>query len=222
LRAPERWQRVAKFVRDTYEDAFIILDNSLIELGYPLPPADLLRGIEIVQADVIVLPDYLTECDRTLEASKRGIEELTANGLPSYCSMLGVVQGKTWDEYHRCARELVGMGCNHLSIPRITRKVLGSRIQITGEIAERSGKSLHLLGFSDDLMDDLNAALNNRAVMGIDSTEPLRLGRLGLKYSDTINWSRIPPRDKETYLDEPGFVTPEMEYNLNWIRKVIS
>lgn len=161
---------------------YIIMDNSLIELGYPLPVADVIVAAELVNASVIVLPDVLGDRIKTLNMVADAIIELDKLKASSLYArkvkVLGVAQGQTFNDVFSCARDMIQLlGMDMISIPRHVTSKVGSRIELVQAVA-KYGKPLHLLGFSDNLFDDMSA-LAIKGVMGIDSAVPIWYGLQG-------------------------------------------
>jgi len=167
---------------------YIIMDNSLIELGYPLPVEDVVAAAEIVNATVIVLPDVLGDRIKTLEhATKAAItlDELRPRSpYARRVKMLGVAQGQTLNEVFSCARDMIQLiGVDIISIPRHVTAKVGSRIKLA-EMVRQYGRPVHLLGFSENLLDDFTA-LGIPGVMGIDSAVPIWYGLQGFELPTT-------------------------------------
>jgi len=162
------------------EDAFkyIILDNSVIELGEPLPPKDLLKAADIVKADVIVLPDVLRNKDATVEAVKAGIQEL---GGGKY-ALMALPQGEKYSSWQRCVEEFdripgFSRAVTTIGIPRNVRQHLGhSRVDAAIFVkCILNPSNMHMFGFSNDVHDDMLATTTVRGVSGIDSAFPVWL-----------------------------------------------
>jgi hypothetical protein len=181
-KSPKGWTKGVKGHRNG--QPYIIMDNSLIELGQPLPIKDVLRAGQIVGAKVIVLPDVLGDRRRTLDLVADAIDELDAvrrtNDYARSVKVLGVAQGEKHNDIIACAREMVQvLGVDILSVPRHVTSKVGSRIETTRAIA-KLGKPIHLLGFSENLFDDFWTLTTIPRVMGIDSALPIWLGLQGL------------------------------------------
>lgn len=204
---------------------FIIMDNSLIELGYPLTAQQIADAAGVVNANVIVLPDVLTNHRETVDLSVAAMEALRGK-IPDKMKLLGVVQGTTWKEYLDCAEDLVHYAhVDHLSIPRVTAEVLGSRIYISSAIQEiYPDKHIHMLGFSDNIADDICATICTPNCMGIDSSLPMRLGCEGIRMNTvgtlTHNLTKRPPN----WLDDDNEFdyTFEARENVRRFRGIIS
>jgi hypothetical protein len=174
--------------RSLRKTPYIIMDNSLIELGYPLPVEDVVIAAETVNASVIVLPDVLGDRIKTLEQTTKAVitlDELRPRSpYARRVKMLGVAQGQTLNEVFSCARDMIQLlGVDIVSIPRHVTAKVGSRIKLA-QMVRQYGKPVHLLGFSENLLDDFTA-LGIPGVMGIDSAVPIWYGLQGFELPTT-------------------------------------
>lgn len=171
----EQRQEWEKLIDEGFlSNTFIILDNSLVELGKPASTSMMSQAQDIIGANVAVLPDYLGDAKKTLRHSKRAAGNWAHDEYLQDIPYMAVVQGETHDEALDCARSLLQLpNVQFLAVPRHMCVTLGSRVGITQDISELVD-NIHLLGFSDDLFDDM-AAAHLPGVMGIDSAVPLRL-----------------------------------------------
>jgi len=199
---------------------YIIMDNSLIELGHPVDLDVMRRACEIFPPNVIVLPDYLADFAGTIQASTRAYREWSNAGLGPF---LGVIQGRTLDEMKRCAEHLLVLPqVRALGIPRVVTKTIGSRRAITKYVVERKQQlhrrgrdiDIHLLGFSDNIRDDIECARIHE-VGGIDSAVPIRLGFHHIKFNLDLDWH--PPRGD--YWKFKGPLPEETIHNLDAVRQ---
>jgi hypothetical protein len=152
-------------------DAFIIMDNGLIETGKPAAKQTLIDACDLVHADCLVLPDALGDYKETLKLSSEALPELRSSDIP----LMGVVQGSTVEEVTAIIDFYAAQPqVKYLSIPRVMVEIFGTRRWIV-EKARWKKLPIHLLGFSDNLEDDfLCAAMSG--VMGIDSAVPIWRG----------------------------------------------
>jgi hypothetical protein len=165
----------------------VILDNSLIELGKSFTYDGIIEAAEILNPSFVVLPDTLGDVKATCEASKEFHAYLHERRLDGKWPLMGVMQGKTVQECMQCAFELAPM-IHGLCIPRHLVKELGSRTEMAQwAIARFREMTFHLLGFSDDILDDICTA-RLYGVEGIDSAVPLRLAveGIGIAISDEV------------------------------------
>lgn len=170
----------------------IIMDNSLVELGGPIPLDMMEKACRIVKnynVEVIaVLPDAMGDGAETLRLYQMHIEQwrtrlehvarlmvvLQANGMQEYREMLDFFGDPNNRPSQPSPRLLFG-------IPRYLHKTLGSRIEAVKMFETFiPGHLVHLLGFSDDLWDDIQAANASNAVMGMDSAVPYRVEEMPL------------------------------------------
>ena len=212
---------------------FIIMDNSVVELEEPLPTREILRAAEMVNADVLVLPDSLKEPDETLEMSIRAADEIIPafweEGKEPHLKLMVVVQGKTFHDvrwFVESIRKAIpeewlwGFG-----VPRAWVEAIGTRWPIVSKVAEMTNLPIHLLGFSDRLEDDLTCA-RMKNVVGIDSAVPIRLALNGVKIDDYIQQGSPPlARRGQRYLslgeDAYDRYADLIQYNVKWVRYAI-
>lgn len=167
-----------------------ILDNSVIELGSSVDIDVIAEAASIVKATVIVLPDVLLDAKATVESCLAALDTWTPvlqkkMGSQAWSYMV-VPQGNTPEEWAWCAEQfqVAGSQIKWWGIPRnYNIKGLGSRrdaVQIAHAIDCK--RRIHLLGFSDNIVDDVLSA-RMPEVDGIDSAVPLRAGSANLKMS---------------------------------------
>ncbi len=194
---------------------FIIMDNSVIELGEPVAPEVLEEANSIVPTSVTILPDYIGECERTIGSCTIATQKWAQKGLGPF---MAVPQGKTLNEFIDCATALKSLpGVEAWGIPRHATTKLGSRHPLTYQVIITDPlKTVHLLGFSDDLKDDISCA-RAHGVNGIDSAVPLRLGLENVQLHEYLQ-SHSP---RGNYWKTATFATDMVLRNLAFIRKAI-
>jgi hypothetical protein len=93
--------------------------------------------------------------------------------------LMAVPQGPTITDFTACLEQIAGYSeITWVGIPRIAVQQIGSRqllISLAGMI--NPDWKLHLLGFSDNVVDDLLCSAANYCE-GIDSAVPIRAGQL--------------------------------------------
>ncbi len=175
-------QEVIQFP-STFEDVFqkqfdsvartLILDNGVVETGTALEPKVLLEAAKICRASVVVLPDVIQDPEASWEVTEYASEWFKREdpGL----ELMVVPQGKTLGEvglYIKRAYEELHF--HWFGIPRWMTKAFGTRSEIIKH-ALRYNRKVHMLGFSDNLLDDI-ACARTLDVRGIDSAYPIALG----------------------------------------------
>jgi len=173
-----------KTYKDVYGDirkngGIVIMDNSLIELGRPMDIAEMLVVFETLRPNWIVLPDHLGDYKKTMGATCKALFDWRrlSEEQRRDVELMGVVQGRTFEECIGCAQWMLTQAeITALCVPRVLVELLGSRMPLlTWILQQRPEMPVHLLGFSDDVLDDVvSASMYN--VMGIDSAVPVRLG----------------------------------------------
>lgn len=167
-------------------DGTVILDNSVIELGTAVDLDEIATAAEACRANVIVLPDVLENGDATVDSITDAYGEWASRfddvlGIDNYLFMI-VPQGKTIEQFTECARVLYDFMEEYeqrimWGIPRNLVKLHGTRklgINAIQEIDDMAHPfPIHLLGFSDNIADDI-ACAKIAGVGGIDSAVPIR------------------------------------------------
>lgn len=162
----------------------VILDNSVIETGNAVDMDVIFKAAEIVRPSCIVLPDVLEDCDATIEGCTQAFDQWQSTLYKTYPSdtrmrdmpFLYVPQGKTLKEFTKSA-EALRVGSDRIrywGVPRNLVKNIKTRrhaIEVVRELNDR--RYVHMMGFSDDLVDDYLCA-NVLQVDTIDSAVPLR------------------------------------------------
>jgi hypothetical protein len=175
----------------------VILDNSVIETGGAVDLELILQAANVVQPATTVLPDILLDCDETIRSCTNAIRSwphrFQSAGLPA--NFMFVPQGRTLDEWIFCAEEFARYKqINYWGIPR---NVVGTEIESRVGLAHilhalNPNRKIHMLGFSDNLADDIVAAKSGY-VHGIDSAVPIRAVTQGIPMRMN-RFAEMPPR----------------------------
>jgi hypothetical protein len=210
LEKPDEYREIYGKVRKAYKDSFIILDNSIVELGTAMGLEDLLEAANIVEPNCIVIPDKMGDGAET--------REMACVFARKYCqhfqdkqqfsdempALLGVLQGSNVDDCMETAAVMYSLPMvEYISVPRIVANQQGSRMPVLLELIHRYTYKLfhgiHLLGFSDNILDDV-CCTRVPIVSGIDSAVPIRAGLATMEIRDAMwayNWSsELGPRGK--------------------------
>lgn len=183
----ERPDRYANVFQNMERPATIILDNSITELGTAVDVEVIADAARAVKANVIILPDVYMDAKATVQSTYDNYEIYLrhfneALGEENYSFMV-VPQGKTIAEFAWCAEQLSIMAGERYSkiywwgVPRNTADLHGTRkhaIQICAALDP--ARAIHMLGFSDNVYDDIMMARGGADVFvrGIDSAVPMR------------------------------------------------
>lgn len=213
----------------------IIMDNSVIELGHPVEKEVMIEALSTVANEtaelVFVLPDHLLNRDKTIGAVRQALMDWAPAILEAFaetdCSirMMAVPQGDNIGEWVECVEALAAYeSIGWVGIPRNFReKIGGARIQAIQIAAVlRPDWNIHLLGFSDDLHDDIMSChMSSRfgyCVRGIDSAVPIRMA---MREGQRLTFSNQNHYPRGDWWDNPGEWTPLVDENVEAIRKWI-
>lgn len=220
LSDPKGWRDYYAAKRRRDPDTVVILDNSLIELGAPLGPKALAEATRIVQPDYLVMPDKLGDWRATVASSIKFCDDYDTR-VPGWVNFAGVVQGTTYSELVKCAEQLIDHCFPRIAalhVPRHITNNLGSRRQIVEHLIEAfsADMEIHLLGFSDNLRDDMECCALP-GIAGIDSAYPLWARKRLLRKR---NYDHTGKRPADFWTWGPGNVDLGLvKYNIGKLRR---
>ncbi len=206
----------------------VIMDNSVIELGNSVDLKVIRKALVAVDSTTVVLPDVLLDGRATVRSCQVAIpvwaEALSQVGFGTGTSndrqgFMIVPQGKSLAEFAWCAEQFASNPLiNFWGVPRNLVKEIGTRARAIDIVhAINPHRRIHLLGFSDDICDDVLCA-KDRRVEGIDSAVPIRAGTLGIE----LSFNTMLPRRDPSWFDTAIHV-PLMDTNIDtyrrWIRR---
>jgi hypothetical protein len=162
-------------------NTFIIMDNSVVELGEAMDVDYVIAAAQIVGADCIMTPDAMG----SMEATKKLVAEQANRLLTCNIPLMRVPQGNSNKELIQCVDWLdtylpsPRWAPSYWGVPRWITNELGSRIPIITHISTgMHNAKIHLLGTSKNFEDDCRCCWMSK-VMGIDSANPLVMGYAG-------------------------------------------
>lgn len=214
LEHPEEYLSLTDDVAARYaNDLFIIMDNSVIETGAPLPMDKVLQAANIVSANVVVSPDVIGDFESTKILFEDVPHELKQR---EFGGLMLVPQGDEYKALYDCVDwYLEHSNSVYWGVPRWIANTFGTRKFIVDYIADNcSGALIHLLGMSAHLNDDLEVAMHPN-VIGIDSANPLVLGLHNVQYS--TGGIHLPRGDYWCVKE----LNEDMVYNVRWLRNAL-
>ena len=174
------------------------MDNSLVENGMSVDQKMVSDAVAIIQdaahkrgmspkLQVIpVLPDVMGDGHNTILESSEAYPKWLDDPVFSkwHSQFMVVAQGRSWNDYTSTVNYFYtgergrkyAERISWIGIPRFLVKTLGTRVEATqyADVVARNAY-IHLLGFSDDLWDDVQAVRQGgESVQGIDSAVPVR------------------------------------------------
>lgn len=216
---------------EVFEDIFkkrprvrtVFMDNNVAETkGQPLTIKEVAEATYLTYANVVILPDVYLDCDATIESCSEALhawaEALQSRVIHGWTFMI-VPQGKTLEEWIRCAEAFMHEATiGWWGIPRNLTDLadVGTRRRAI-EIARalNSRRQIHLLGFSENVVDDILCS-RLPGVAGIDSAVPLRAAASGKEFSLL---TKLGPRGDWWYTAEPNEL---LVHNLSLARMMVS
>lgn len=192
----------------------IIMDNSVIELGYPVNKNIMMLARKAFPNSIIVLPDVIGNSSATLKLADAYVATVRNDPLlgPPY---MAVPQGNNLKQFIDCARAQLQTSYrpSWWGIPRHAVSKLGTRHTLIYMLNNLDpSMKIHLLGFSDDIMDDITCT-RRIEVSGIDSAVPIRLGMLH-RVLELDPELPIPPRG-EFWMQAQNLFSDQQMYQIN-------
>jgi len=165
------------------------LDNSFFELGYSLPPRDIMEAAELVNATVLICPDGTTA----------GLKEFKSAGYKVMC----IPKTKEQFKFFMYSEEvdLVGLSEEHFAYrhcPGIRYEVLRDNLS-----SDMPTKKIHLLGATDSIWELGMLSVFRDYIFSWDSSAAIWQGHLG-------NLLRYQTRKDTTSVD----FSKEVKWNL--------
>lgn len=230
LEHPERFRALFQNI----SGATIIMDNSIVELGASQNEDKVLEACKAIQDQasfpnyiIPVLSDVMGDGAATRELAHASYEwwgNAMKNLVSPLYSMMVVAQGDSWEDftktvdYFLLSDKFPSIG--YVGVPRKLTEILGTRqLAIQYIDAVRPDIGVHLLGFSDDVTDDVICA-QHPGVEGIDSAVPIRYSHSQTGATLYTPSSEIPPRPADWF--ELGKYDSAIYTNLQNMRKWVA
>tara|TARA_R100000234_G_scaffold55717_2_gene33508 strand:+ start:3385 stop:4110 length:726 start_codon:yes stop_codon:yes gene_type:complete len=154
--------------------SFVILDNSLIELGEAASLEKVLEAAAIINPSEIVLTDVYKKGDETVNSVDNDLIVLNRNPEKYKFQLQAVCHGETeeiWkDTWNRLQqyREI-----NTIAIPKVTEHQFGSRTPLVKWAIENNenNKEIHLLGCWSDITEFKDYTMEMKEkIRGVDTS----------------------------------------------------
>ena len=129
------------------KNCYVIMDNSLIELGGAVDVETVYNAAKQCGADEFILPDVFQDADATIEKVIKSIGWLYTNDHIGEFRLMAVCQGSTPQEFAKCFRTLEQIPEIHcIGIPKVAATLLPTGRPGLEDLWEGSPKAIHLLG----------------------------------------------------------------------------
>ncbi|KKL10113.1 hypothetical protein LCGC14_2559130, partial [marine sediment metagenome] len=208
------------FYKDRVADGkYVILDNSTVELGEPWPMQQYLASAMRLGASEILLPDWLYNITRTLDAAESGLRWAEEAGYSG--QIMGIPQGNTQEEWVECLEEMLGMGISSIGISRRYLDKFGtSRLlacYATHHVASSMNiaVSIHLLGAGLPPEVEVAPCLRLPYVVGVDSAMPSYFAKAGQK----LGFNAVRP-EAQRDLENDVYSDDLLAVNIGWWRQL--
>lgn len=191
--------------QQTEQGNYVILDCSAYEMeqqGKGLDPDPVLDAAEITNPSEIIATDFLFNGQATIESTKAFIKRMDQRGLLGKFRIMGVVQGKTKDEWWNCFESLLQIkevnviGLSKLSVPicwlgekSSSGCVTRSRIECVKDLLNFgihtyiADKAFHALGGDNWWAYEIGQQNKLRLLRSSDSSSPVWYGSFGQRFS---------------------------------------
>jgi len=187
---------------------YIIMDNSLHELGEAYKHERLLYWIEILQPNEFIVPDVWMEGHQTAAQAKYWKQFK----YPKKTKITAVIQGKNEEDAWLCASLLNGLGYEKLcvsygatwyndSFPHLNPdmgKALGRIKFVQGLVEMYKSTNFHLLGCS--IPQEFGWYNNHPQIVSIDTSNPVMAALEGNTYTDQ-GLTKKPKANMNDYFD---------------------
>ena len=212
----------------TADGGFIIMDNSVIELGKAVDSKIIQEACDIVNASCVVLPDVLMDGPQTFAHTTMEFKSWQSQGFDfdAYAPMI-IPQGHSFEDWITCAEHFAQSELGPLAYVGLARNIREkhkvSRAVAAGWAVHMFEQELHMFGFSDDLRDDILTCQAFPEIMGIDSAVPARMATQGMfmhldqldpgprgNWWDTVQHQKLDPRTVVLLKENLKFIRDEI------------
>lgn len=201
----------SKAYKDYYKERaakgdFVILDNSIIELGASMDWGTVVDVAEAIQPSEVVLPDVLLDGPSTMEAIGTALMSKHTTRLKPGTRLMAVCHGATSEEWLHTFTQLSMLEQIHtIGIPKVTAELFGSRNALLTLLEESGmldscGKGIHLLGANED-KDFQVPARAKRHIRGIDTVYPMWMAHNNILLEPIVGMNPVRPYGKIVHED---------------------
>jgi len=198
----------AAYWKLTEAGSYIILDNSLIELGAAMTIEQLARAAQMIGADEVILPDAFRDADETLRMTEAALKAFSGVGA-DHVRFMAVVHGADNTSWLHCFDEMVqNPRIDVLGLPKVLDEIWSpggrvgccSYLEATGRISQAGTKQFHALGIWTDPIEVLMLR-ERRWLRSIDTALPFHAGMHGVRFNGHGFPRGIRPKRPRRYFD---------------------
>lgn len=153
----KKYPEYAKIVKNRPSDCYVMLDNSIVELGESVSLQDILDAADEVNANEIILRDAYPNGPKTIERIREDIEYLRENNLIGKYKIMAVCHGQNIEEFKETFDFINSIPeIDVIGIPKVLSRWCGARSNLK-DIFLNTNKQLHFLGSWYNLKELLDA-----------------------------------------------------------------
>lgn len=170
-----KYPEYAEMIKNRPNNCFVMLDNSIIELGESVTLQDILDAAEKVHADEIILRDGYPYAELTRQRIKEDIDYLRKHNLTTKYKIMAVLHGQNLEEFKQTFKFVNSIPeISTLGIPKVLCKWLPSRSRAElASIFTQTDKQIHLLGSWFNLQEEIEWPVEYRnKIRSIDTCLP--------------------------------------------------
>ena len=170
-----KYPEYAEMIKNRPNNCFVMLDNSIVELGESVQLQDILDAAEKTHADEVVLRDAYPFGSPTRQRIKEDIEYLRENNLTNKYSIMAVCHGENLEEFKETFNFINSIPeITTIGIPKVLCKWLPSRSRAElAPIFTQTDKQIHLLGSWFNLQEEIEWPIEYRnRIRSIDTCLP--------------------------------------------------
>ena len=136
------------------KNCYVIMDNSLIELGGAVDVETVYNAAKQCGADEFILPDVFQDADATIKEVTKSIGWLYTTEHIHEMKLMAVCQGATIGDFIRCFRTLEQIPEIHcIGIPKVAANLMPGGRPALEYLWQGSPKAIHLLGCWTNLIE---------------------------------------------------------------------
>lgn len=152
----QKYPEYAEMARNRDKDCYLLLDNSIVELGESVTLKEILEAADKVQANEIILRDAYPFAKPTQQRIKEDIKYLKDNNLVGKYKLMAVCHGTNREEFLDTFNFINSIDeIDVIGIPKVLSRWCGERKELA-DIWMNTEKELHLLGSWNSLEELLN------------------------------------------------------------------
>lgn len=195
--------------------AFVIMDNSLIELGHALPAEELAIAAQNCGASEVILPDVFLDGAGTLAATRTALEF----PWPPALGLMGVAHGGVRDEWQWCFDQLCSeRRITTIGLPKVLDEIwrpggrLGCVQYLWATDRVVPGKYYHLLGVWTDPVEVMLQA-HHTWLRSVDTALPFHAGLAGVRFDAQrgLPSSSTRPRRPHRFFELAAELEPQVQ-----------